>query len=93
MKKIRYCRITILILISWIVLSVMGYLGKDTIYRQYTIDVRKTPYFVLVLQGIHDGIYPWSSERESIWEQKFLVPKLPEPKPQRQPGMKQEQKV
>ena len=68
MKKIRYCRITILILISWIVLSVMGYLGKDTIYRQYTIDVRKTPYFVLVLQGIHDGIYPWSNERESVWD-------------------------
>lgn len=68
MKKIRYCKITILILTGWIVLSAVGYLGKDTIYKQYTIDVRKTPYFVLVLQGIHDGIYPWSSEHESLWD-------------------------
>lgn len=68
MKKIRYCKITILILIGWIILSSIGYWGKDTVYRRYMIDVKTTPYFVLVMQGIHDGIYPWSSEKESLWE-------------------------
>ncbi len=68
MKKIRYCKITILILAGWIILSAIGFLGKDTIYSRYTIDVRKTPYFVLVMQGIHDGVYPWSSNHESLWE-------------------------
>lgn len=68
MKKIRYCKITILILAGWVILSAIGFLGKNTVYSRYTIDVRKTPYFVLVMQGIHDGVYPWSSEHESLWD-------------------------
>lgn len=68
MKKIRYCKITILILAGWVILSAIGFLGKDTVYSRYTIDVKKTPYFVLVMQGIHDGVYPWSGEHESLWD-------------------------
>lgn len=40
-------------------LSVLGYLGKNNIYRNYKPDVRTTPYFALVFDGIHDGVYPW----------------------------------
>ena len=36
----------------------------------------KTPYFVLVLQGIHDGIYPWNGEYEVLKEKG--TEKLPE---------------
>ena len=68
MKKIRYCKITILILAGWAILSAIGFLGKDTIYSRYTVNPVKTPYFVLVMQGIHDGIYPWSSDHESLWD-------------------------
>ena len=68
MKKIRYCKITILILAGWVILSARGFLGKNTVYSRYTIDVKKTPYFVLVMQGIHDGVYPWSGEHESLWD-------------------------
>lgn len=53
------CRVTIFFLLAWGSLSVIGYMGKDDIYRKYTVDLQKTPYFVLVFQGIHDGIYPW----------------------------------
>ena len=49
MKKIRYCKITILILAGWAILSAIGFLGKDTIYSRYTVDPVKTPYFVLVM--------------------------------------------
>lgn len=48
-------------------MSVAGYLGKDSVYGKYTQDVKKTPYFVLVLQGIHDGIFPWSGEDGNLW--------------------------
>lgn len=68
MKRIRYGKITILILGCWLLFSIVGYMGKDSIYSRYTIDAKKTPYFVLVLQGIHDGVYPWSSEKQSLWE-------------------------
>lgn len=68
MKKFLKCKIVILLLTGWAVFSVVGYLGKDTTYQRYTIDARHTPYFVLVLQGVHDGIYPWSGNTEAPWE-------------------------
>ena len=58
----------------WIGFSAIGYMGKDTIYRDYTEDVRKTPYFVLVLDGIRDGIYPWTLKGEELAEQPLENP-------------------
>lgn len=68
MKKIKKCRVLFAVVLGWFLLSVIGYLGKDTVYRRYTMDARKTPYFVLVFEGIHDDVYPWSGEHLSLWE-------------------------
>lgn len=67
MKKLLKCRAMLFVLISWAVLSVIGYLGKDNIYKKYERDVKSTPYFVAVLQGFHDGVYPWSEEKPDFW--------------------------
>ncbi|HAT89388.1 MAG TPA: acylhydrolase [Roseburia sp.] len=56
------CRVAVFLLAGWVILSLIGYLKKDGIYKNYSIDTKKTPYFVLVLDGIHDKIYPWSKE-------------------------------
>lgn len=64
LKKLWKCRVTIFLLLGWAALSVIGYLGKDNIYKEYKLDVRKTPYFVVVFQGIKDGVYPWSRPEE-----------------------------
>lgn len=56
----------VFLLLCWAALSVLGYLGKDSIYKNYKIDVMTTPYFVLVFDGIHDGVYPWNRE---LWQQ------------------------
>lgn len=74
MKKFLKCRVTIFLALFWIGLSAIGYMGKDTIYRDYTEDVRKTPYFVLVLDGIRDGIYPWALKGEELAEQPLENP-------------------
>lgn len=74
MKKFLKCRVTIFLALFWIGFSAIGYMGKDTIYRDYTEDVRKTPYFVLVLDGICDGIYPWALKGEELAEQPLENP-------------------
>lgn len=69
MKKFFACRVTIILLVSFGVLSVIGYIGKDNIYQNYKPDMRKTPYLALVFSGIHDGIYPWDIGKETLPEQ------------------------
>lgn len=70
LKKLLKYRVTLLVLLTWVVLSAVGYLGKDTIYKNYKTDPAKTPYFVLVFEGIHDGIYPWSGQGnlDELWD-------------------------
>lgn len=67
-KKILKCKITILLLLGWFFLSLVGFWGKDTVYARYKINVKTTPYFVSVFEGVHDGVYPWSQNTVSSWE-------------------------
>lgn len=61
MKKVmKNCKLAVVLFAGWLILSGIGYAGKDTIYREYKINALETPYFSLVFQGIHDEIYPWN---------------------------------
>lgn len=61
LKKLLKCPVTIGVFVIWVALAGAGYLDRNTLYKNYSVDLRTTPYFVLVFEGIHDGIYPWSS--------------------------------
>ncbi len=63
MKRLLQCRVTIFLLISWAALSVVGYMGKDSIYKNYKQDVWRMPYFVMVFEGAKDGVYPWDAKK------------------------------
>ena len=69
MKKFWKYYMLFLIIGGWFVLSVTGFVHKDTLYRAYTVDAKTTPYFVLVFAGMKDGIYPWSKAEKPLWEQ------------------------
>lgn len=68
MKKIWKYRFLLMIVAAWAGMSALGFMNRNTAYERYEIDTKKTPYFVLVLEGIRDGIYPWSGERMPLWE-------------------------
>ena len=68
MKKILKYYLVILIVAGWLILSLLGFINRDTIYRTYSIDIKSTPYFALVLEGIRDGVYPWSDQQTPLWE-------------------------
>lgn len=68
MKKIFKSKMAVSILAGWFLLSGAGYLGKDNIYQNYSIDTGKSPYFVLVLQGLRDHIYPWDMNWRELLE-------------------------
>lgn len=60
MKFLKRCSIVVILLSGWILLSILGFAGRKSIYQEYLIDVKTTPYFAAVFQGAHDGIYPWN---------------------------------
>lgn len=68
MKKFFKSKMVVSILAGWFLLSGVGYLGKDNIYQNYSVNTAKSPYFVLVFQGLRDHIYPWDIEWRELFE-------------------------
>lgn len=68
MKKFFKSKMVVPILAGWFLLSGVGYLGKDNIYQNYSVNTAKSPYFVLVFQGLRDHIYPWDIEWRELFE-------------------------
>lgn len=48
------------IVISAIAITVIGLVGKFTVYKDYDINLKEQPVFTAMFEGIHDGIYPWA---------------------------------
>ena len=54
----KYTLLCILILTS-LPITLLGWAGKNTIYSGYEYKPAEKPLLALVLEGIHDGVYPW----------------------------------
>lgn len=68
MKNFFKSKMVVSILAGWFLLSGAGYLGRDNIYQNYSVDTAKSPYFVLVFQGLRDHIYPWDIKWKELFE-------------------------
>lgn len=68
MKKFFKSKMVVSILAGWFLLFGAGYLGKDNIYQNYSVNTAKSPYFVLVFQGLRDHIYPWDIKWRELFE-------------------------
>lgn len=49
----------LILLLTALLLTLLGVLGEKSIYSRYTLRPWTQPHLMLVLEGIHDGIYPW----------------------------------
>ncbi|RKD29460.1 hypothetical protein BET01_07905 [Lacrimispora algidixylanolytica] len=48
-----------LIFVSTLILSSIGFAGKNTVYADNTIDLLKSPQLMVVFEGVKQGKYPW----------------------------------
>jgi hypothetical protein len=53
----------LLLIFSTIILTVMGYMGKNNIYADYSVNLFKNPQLLVVFEGIKDGNYPWKAAK------------------------------
>ena len=59
-KLFRKYPYLLMIIISAVFLSVLGFAGRDSIYKEYTVKLTDTPRLAVVFQGVGEGIYPWT---------------------------------
>ena len=56
----RYTLLCVLAITS-LPLMIIGWTGRSGLYSKYEFDPVKEPGLTLVMEGIHDGVYPWQS--------------------------------
>lgn len=55
----KRCRLLVLLSASTVALSLVGYLGKNTVYAENSVDLIKSPQLAVVFEGMEQGKYPW----------------------------------
>ncbi len=72
MKVLKECPILIGIVLIGVVLTIVSFIFKDTVYSEYadTVSDGKIPVLSLVLKGARDEVYPWSTP--SVEEEALL---------------------
>jgi hypothetical protein len=63
MKWIKKCPLFLILVISGVLFTLAGIIGKNSIYKDYEYHFADTPFLALTLEGISKGEYPWESLR------------------------------
>jgi hypothetical protein len=59
MGEFKRCRLLVLLSVSTVALSLVGYLGKNNVYAGNSVDLIKSPQLAVVFEGMEQGKYPW----------------------------------
>lgn len=54
-----------LLIISAVILTLAAYMGKNSVYADYSVDLLKHPRLSVVFEGIKDKNYPWGMAKEN----------------------------
>lgn len=59
LKDFKRYRLLAMIFVSTLILSLIGFAGKNTVYANNTVDLLKLPQLMVVFEGVKQGRYPW----------------------------------
>ena len=68
MKRIKKYPFLLMIIGSTLIFTVLGFCGRNNVYKAYTVKLLETPRLATFFQGVGEGVFPWTSriEEESI---------------------------
>jgi hypothetical protein len=72
-KFLRNYPFLLLLILSTIILTITGMIGRNSIYSDFSISLLKTPRLAVVFEGIGEGIYPWMKSSSSGSEENSAV--------------------
>ncbi len=59
-RKRRHYALLILLVLSTFLITLWSYIQLPRVYASYVYDPSASPLLAVTMQGIHDGVYPWS---------------------------------
>ncbi len=72
MKLIKKCPVFILLISTGLLFTIIGIIGRNSIYAQQEYDPLTTPVMAVMFTGLNDNIYPWqvfSYEKREVMAQ------------------------
>lgn len=60
MKELKRYRLLVMLAGSTIILSLLGFMGKNNVYAGYSLNLLKDPQLAAVFEGLKDGEAPWA---------------------------------
>ena len=58
---IKKCPVLLVLAASGLLFSLIGIVGRFSIYREYEFHVTERPYLTLMMEGISKGTMPWEA--------------------------------
>lgn len=58
MKNLKQIPLFLLVILSCIFITYIGYRGSDSYYESYDYNIKETPYITIVMKGLYEGISP-----------------------------------
>lgn len=73
-RKLRRHSFLLALSVSTLLLSMIAHTERNSLYMNYSVDLLKMPQFAIVMEGIKDGMYPWSVSAKEKVNQEDIVP-------------------
>lgn len=61
MEWMRKCPVFLLLAVSGLLFSLVGIIGRHSVYSGYEFDVIRRPFLSLMMEGIGKGVAPWEA--------------------------------
>lgn len=59
MEWIKKCPVLLLLAVSGVIFSLVGIIGRNSVYREYDFNIIERPFLALVMEGMGKDVAPW----------------------------------
>ena len=66
MKWIKKCPVFLLLVVSGLLFTLIGIVGRFSVYKDYEFDIVSRPFLALMMEGAAKGTAPWEIVEEEF---------------------------
>lgn len=60
MEWIKKCPVLLLLAVSGVIFSLVGIIGRNSVYREYDFNIIERPFLALMMEGMSKDVAPWA---------------------------------